>query len=302
MTIKKILVTGGTGLVGSALCQLLQQEGYEVALLSRSKNANSPYPIFTWDYQSNYIEEGAFEGIDAIVHLAGAGVADKRWSAERKKVLLESRTLTSALLYDTLKTVPNQVKTVIAASAIGLYGCTNAPQMMTEDSPKGTDFLANITDHWETNTGRIKELDIRLVQLRIGVVLSNKGGALVKLLEPPVAAKLGKGDQYMSWIHMDDVCGIFLWALQNEQAAGPYNVVAPGPLTNKDFTKKAANIFKKPFVPFPVPRKLLYVILGQMAEIVLGGSKISCKKIQSEGYQFKFTDFESAVKDLKNQN
>lgn len=296
---KKILVTGGTGLVGKELCSQLQKNGYEVSVLSRSKNLNSTYPTFTWDYPSGHLEAGAFEGVDAIIHLAGAGVADKRWSTERKKVILESRTMTSQLLYDQLKAVPNQVKTIIAASAIGIYGSENSPNNMTEESPVGNDYLAEVTREWELATSQFEKLDIRLAQLRIGVVLSNKGGALMKLLEPPVAAALGKGDQYMSWIHMDDVVGMFLWALKNESVIGPFNLVAPAPLTNLEFTKMAAKIFRKPFIPIPVPKFVLQLMLGQMAEIVLGGSKISCEKIQSEGYQFKFTDFESAVKDLK---
>jgi uncharacterized protein len=299
MAINKILVTGGTGLIGKALCKLLQAKGYEVTILSRNKKPESTYPIFTWDYQSEFIEAGAFKGVDAIIHLAGAGIADQRWSTGRKKILLESRTLTSKLLYAQLKATPNQVKTVIAASAIGIYGIENAPAMMTEDSPSGSDYLATITKEWEAATCQLKELNIRLVQMRIGVVLSNQGGALVKILAPPITAPLGKGNQYMSWIHMDDVCGMFLWALQNEQISGPYNLVAPDPLTNKEFTKKAAKIYNKPFLPIPVPKLVLQLMLGQMAEIVLGGSKISNEKIVAAGYAFKFPDFEGAVKDLK---
>lgn len=299
MTMKKILVTGGTGLVGKELCSRLQKDGYQVSILSRSKNPNGPYPTFTWDYQTGHLEAGAFEGVDAIIHLAGAGVADKRWSAERKKVILESRTLTSQLLYDQLKSTPNQVKTIIAASAIGIYGSENSPNSMTEESPVGTDYLAEVTKEWELATSQFEKLNIRLAQLRIGVVLSNKGGALMKLLEPPVAAALGKGDQDMSWIHMDDVVGIFLWAIKNESANGPFNLVAPAPLTNLEFTKIAAKIFKKPFIPIPVPKFVLQIMLGQMAEIVLGGSKISSQKIVDAGYHFQFPDFEEAVKNLK---
>jgi uncharacterized protein (TIGR01777 family) len=299
MKIKKILITGGTGLVGKKLCALLQKEGYEVTILSRSKNPNSPYPTFTWDYQSRHLEAGAFEGVDAIIHLAGAGVADKRWSAERKKVILESRTMTSQLLYDQLKSTPNQVKTIIAASAIGIYGIENSPNSLTEESPIGTDYLADVTKEWEVATSQFENLNVRLVQMRIGIVLSDKGGALMKLLEPPVAAALGQGDQYMSWIHMEDVLGMFLWAIKNESATGPYNVVAPTPLTNHAFTKMAAKIFKKPFMPVPVPKFVLQIMLGQMAEILLGGSKISSQKIVDAGYHFKFPDFEAAVKDLK---
>jgi len=301
MAIKKILVTGGTGLVGKALCNLLASKGYEVSILSRSKNPDSKYPTFTWNYKSAFIEDGAFESVDAIIHLAGAGVADKRWSAKRKTELLESRTETSNLLYNKLKSETNQVTTIVCASAIGIYGIANSSKMMTEDSPKGTDFLADVTNKWEASSSAFKKLDIRLVQMRIGVVLSNADGALVKILEPPICAPLGKGNQYMSWIHIDDVCGMFLWALQNESAIGAFNVVGPLPITNREFTQKAAKAFKKLYIPLPVPKVLLQILLGQMAEIVLGGSKISCEKIEAAGYQLKFRDFEEAVKDLKIQ-
>ena len=298
---KNILVTGGTGLVGQRLIELLDKEGHQISILSRSKNSASKYPVFTWDYKNDHLEDGALSGIDTIIHLAGAGVADEKWSTERKNVILESRTQTSKLLFDKLKSENHHVKTFIAASAIGIYGSDNSPQMMVETSPVGHDFLARVTDAWETSTKRISELGIRLVQMRIGVVLSHKGGALVELLKPPVAAALGKGNQYMSWIHIDDVCGMIQFVLDNEETKGPYNVVGPRPQTNRDFTKTAAKIFKKFYFPIPVPKLVLKLMLGEMATIVLGGSKVSSRKIEEAGYQFKFPDFKSALEDLKKQ-
>jgi uncharacterized protein len=172
---------------------------------------------------------------------------------------------------------------------------------MTETSPVGKDFLAHVTDAWEASTRRFKELGIRVVQLRIGVVLSDKGGALVKLLEPPVAAPLGSGKQYMSWIHIDDVCGMILHLLENKGLEGPYNVVGPRPYTNRDFTKTAAKVFGKTYLPVPVPKLVLKLMLGEMASIVLGGSKVSSAKIEKSGYKFLFPKLEQAVEDLKNK-
>ena len=296
---KKILVTGGTGLVGKTLCKMLQDNGFEVCILSRSKNSSSPYPIFTWDYKKGHLEAGALKGIDAIIHLAGAGVADKRWSKERKQEILESRTLTSNLLFEQLKSEQHQVKTIITASAIGIYGMDTGASLITEEGEIGNDYLAQVTKAWEASTSQFSEINIRLVQLRIGVVLNKVGGALKELMKPPIAAPLSTGNQFMSWIHFEDLCNMFLWALKNEHIQGAYNAVTPNSLTNRAFTKKAARIFKKPFVPIPVPKFLLNIILGEMADIVSGGSKISSDKIEKAGFEYKFTDFEAAVKDLK---
>lgn len=293
-----VLVTGASGLVGTALLESLNKAGYQLSVLSRSKKSNSLYPTFTWDYANDQLEEGALDGIDTIVHLAGAGVADEKWSQDRKEVILESRTQTSRLLYDRLKEGNHQVKTFVAASAIGIYGNDKGNQRLTESSPVGHDFLAHVTDAWELSTRRIEELGIRVVHLRIGVVLSHKGGALVKLLEPPVAAGLGKGDQYMSWIHINDVVGITRQAIDDPEMKGPYNVVAPSPVGNKDLTRAAAKAFGKTFVPFNVPSKIIKVMLGEMASIVLTGSRVSAEKVMKAGYQFEFPKLEAALQDL----
>lgn len=295
------LVTGASGLVGSRLLPTLQQKGHKVSTLSRSKKPEEPYPVFEWDYNNDYLEKGALEGVDTIVHLAGAGVAEKKWSADRKKVMLESRTLTSHLLYKRLKEGDHQVKTLIAASAIGLYGNETGNQRLTESSPVGHGFLAHVTDAWELSTRKFAELGIRVVQLRIGVVLSPDGGALVELLKPPVAAGLGKGTQYMSWIHIDDLVQMIVYAMDNEQLEGPYNAVSPSPKTNKEFTREAAKAHGKTFIPINVPGKLIKVMMGEMASIVLTGNRVSSEKIQKAGFEFRFPKLEPALEDLAGQ-
>ncbi len=295
---KKVLITGGTGLVGSHLIPLLQEHGYKVAVLSRSKDSTKPYEVFEWDYKNDYLEEGAFDGVDTIIHLAGAGVAEKRWTEARKDEIYNSRTKTSFLLYNKLKERPNQVKSFISASAIGYYGMDTGSTNLRETAPAGHDFLAHVTDAWETSTSKITELDIRLVQLRIGVVLSNDGGALVELLKPPVAAPLGKGSQYMSWIHMEDLCRMFLYAIENDTMLGAYNAVAPRPATNKELTKDAAKAFGKTFIPIPVPGLLLKIFLGEMAKVVLGGNRVSSEKIMEAGFKFNQPKLLAALEQL----
>ena len=295
---QNILVTGASGLVGTPLLEQLKSAGHRISVLSRSKKADSPYPVFTWDYANDFLEEGALDGVDTIVHLAGAGVADEKWSQDRKTVILESRTQTSRLLYDRLKQGNHQVKTLVAASAIGIYGNDKGNARLKENSPVGHDFLAHVTDAWELSTNRVEELGIRVVQLRIGVVLSHKGGALVKLLEPPVAAGLGKGSQYMSWIHVDDVIGITLKAIEDPGMTGPYNVVAPKPERNKDLTRAAAQAFGKTFMPINVPSLAIKVMLGEMASIVLTGSRVSAEKVIAAGYEFQYPKLNDALTDL----
>lgn len=298
---KKVLITGGTGLVGTHLIPMLKAKGHEVVVLSRSKDASKPYPIFEWDYKKEYIEAGAFKGVDTVIHLAGAGVAEKRWTPERKDEIYNSRTKTSFLLYKTLKEVHNEVKTFISASAIGYYGLDTGNINLKETAPVGNDFLAHVVDAWETSTSKVTELDIRLVQLRIGVVLAKEGGALVELLKPPVAAPLGKGSQYMSWIHIDDLCKMFVHALENEQMLGPYNAAAPRPMTNKELTREAAKAMGKTFIPIPVPGLILKIMLGEMAKMVIGGNRVSCEKIMETGFQFDYPKLADALNDLKSQ-
>lgn len=284
--------------MGSALIPMLKKQGHEVVVLSRTKTRNASYTVFVWDYKKGYIEEGAFDGVDAIIHLAGAGVADSKWTKERKDEIYNSRTQTSILLFKALEKGGHQVKTFISASAIGIYGNDTGNSLILESADVGHDFLAHVTDAWEAATNKVKTLGIRLVQLRVGVVLSKKGGALVELLKPPVAAPLGKGHQYMSWIHIGDLCRMFVESVENTELAGAYNAVAPKPETNRNLTKLAAKAFKKTYMPFAVPAIVLKIMLGEMAAIVLGGSRISSAKIERAGFKFRFPKLERALDDL----
>lgn len=298
---KTVLITGGSGLIGGKLSELLMRQGYNVTHLSRSKSGNEKFKTFTWDIEKGTVENEAIETADYIVHLAGASVAEKRWTDRRKEQILNSRTKSSDLLYKKLSEGNNSVKAVIGASGINIYGTDTKKALISENSGYGNDFLAEVSKKWEAGIEQIEKLKIRVVRLRIGIVLAKEGGALPKLLEPikwGIGAPLGSGDQYYSWIHIQDLCRAFLEAIENERMRGAYNTVAPNPLTNKEFTKVIASKINRPLILPKVPAFVMKIMLGEMSEIVLGGSKVSPKKLKGEGFKFLFDDFGEAIEDL----
>jgi len=294
---KRILITGASGLVGAELTANLMKGGHQVAHLGRTKRQGN-VPSYTWDVDKGYIEEGALQGIDSIIHLAGAGIADKPWTARRKQEVLESRTRSSTLLYQTLKNTQHQVKSFISASAIGYYGFGGSEEVFTESSKAGTDFLADVVKAWEHEVDRIQELNIRIVKIRIGIVLSNKGGALKEIAKPVrwgAGAPLGNGKQPMSWIHIDDLCAMFRYAVENENLIGAYNGVAPQWSSNREVTRAIAKALHRPLLLPPVPSFVMKLMLGEMANLVLLGSKVSSEKIQQTGFKFQFEDLTTAI-------
>jgi len=299
ITMAKILITGGTGLVGRHLSSRLHAQGHQVVHLSRSENSQSTYPTYRWDIATGYIDEKAMSGVDYIVHLAGAGVADKRWTDERKQVILDSRTESIRLLYKNVRDQSVQLKAFISASAIGYYGADTGSNLLDEESAAGSDFLAEVVKQWESEADRFKEI-CPVCKVRIGVVLDADGGAMKEILKPInyyVGAPLGSGKQLMSWIHIDDLVSMFEYVIEN-QLTGTYNATAPNPVTNEALTKELAGVTGKPLWLPNVPAFVMKVILGEMAQIVLGGSKVSSEKIRKAGFTFKFTQIEDAVKDL----
>lgn len=299
----RILITGGSGLVGMELSKLLTENGYEVAHLTRSKDANFPYQQFKWDISSQQIEDGAINFADAVIHLAGASVADKRWTDERKSLIITSRTESAALLKQAIAKQKNKIQHFIGASGVNYYGMDTGDSLMLEDNPAGDDgFLPEVCKLWEKATDDIEELGIKTAKVRIGVVLAKDGGALPQLAQPiklGAGAALGSGNQIMSWIHIDDLCGIFLHILK-KNLTGPYNAVAPNPVTNKELTKAVAKELDKPLWLPNVPSFAMKILLGEMADMVLGGVKASSLKIESTGYQFKFDKVELALKEIYN--
>lgn len=295
----KILITGGSGLVGSHLSQLLADAGYEVRHLSRSVSGKEVFPTYKWDIKAGLIDPDAFDGVSHIIHLAGAGVADEKWSPQRKKVIIDSRVESTRLLKQKVEELKVKPEMFISASAIGIYGADTGDQLLDEEAGHGTDFLAAVTEKWEAAADLFQDLT-KVAKVRIGVVLSEKGGAMVEVLKPVkayVGAPLGRGTQYMSWIHIDDLCHIFKHVLEH-QLTGIYNATAPNPVTNEALTKELAKATGRPMFLPNVPAFVMKLMLGEMAQIVLGGNRVSSKKIQNKGYQFKFTDVESAVINL----
>ncbi len=295
-----ILITGASGLVGTRLTELLLNKGYSVSHLGRSKKEGL-VKTFVWDINHSIIESGALNSIHTIIHLAGAGVADKRWTKERKQEILESRTKSSALLYNELKNSQHSVTSFISASAIGYYGFEDNKNLLTELSDPGNDFLAQVTKEWEQEVDKISSLGIRVVKLRIGIVLSEKGGALKQMALPIklfAGSPLGTGQQPLSWIHLDDLCAMFIKAVDDDQLKGAYNATGLYAVTNQEMTKAIAKVLNKPLFLPAVPAFALKIMLGEMADIVLNGSKVSSEKIQHAGFKFQFANLEDALNDL----
>lgn len=297
---KNVLITGASGLVGTRLTTLLMQKGYQISHLSRS-SSTGPIRTFLWDVNAGTIENGALDEVDTIIHLAGAGIADKRWSASRKKEILESRTKSTELLFQKLKQSKHNIKTFVSASAIGIYGEGGSERTFTEEDLPAHDFLAEVVRQWEDSVSQIESLGIRVVKIRIGILLSENGGALAEMVKPikwGVGSPLGSGEQLMSWIHIDDACRIFIKGIEDESMKGVYNAVTPNPVSNKQLTKEIARVLNKPLWLPNVPGFVLKLVLGEMADLVLKGSKVSARKIQDSNFDFQFLDLKEALEDL----
>ena len=302
-----ILITGGTGLIGKALTEMLTAGGHKVIVLTRQPRA-SDNPAITyavWNVKAQTIDENAVSSADYIVHLAGAGVADKRWTEARKKEIIESRTQSSALLIKALE-VPNQVKAVISASAIGFYGedSKRSPKrkVFTEDMRADSEFLGTTCKLWEDSIEPVTKAGKRLVKLRIGIVLSNNGGALPEFKKPVkfgIAGVLGSGKQVVSWIHIEDICRLFIFSIENENMQGVFNAVAPSPVTNGELTLILAQKMKgRFFVPLHVPAFALKLALGQMSVEVLKSATVSAEKIRAAGFSFMYPSIDGALENL----
>ena len=295
---QNILITGGTGLIGRHLRTVLEKCGYQVSILSRSKIERTNITCY-WNPEAGEIDSRSLVNSDIIIHLAGASIAGGRWTKEYKQKIIDSRVLSTRLLYESLKR-QSRVKTFISASAIGIYG-NRGDQWVDEYCSLPAVFLANTCRQWEAEVQKITELGIRVVILRTGLVLADDGGILPVLTRPVkwgVGSILGNGNQFMSWIHINDLCRIYLKAVKDSSIYGTYNAVAPHPVTHREFMKTLANVCHRPLWLPPVHEGALKLFLGEKAELVLGGQRVSSKKITEAGFNFEFTKLEHALRSL----
>ncbi|WP_345954997.1 TIGR01777 family oxidoreductase [Mucilaginibacter sp. PAMB04168] len=296
-----VLITGGTGLIGNPLTEALLAKGYQVSHLSRSPGKNPNVKTYLWDVAKGQIDPSCINGVDTVIHLAGAGIADKRWTADRKKQLIESRTQSIQLIYGLLKQNTNhQVRHIISASATGYYS-NRGNEWLTENSVPLHDFLSTCCIEWEKAVDEGLELGLTITKFRTGVVLTTKGGALPQLAKPvrhALGAPLGSGKQYIPWIHIQDAVDIYLQAIEGSLTPDTYNMVAPNPVTNQQLTEAVAKEFNKPLWLPNVPAAVLKLIFGEMSIVVLGSTRVSAQKVQDAGYQFKYNNIDNALRDI----
>jgi uncharacterized protein len=295
-TLMKVLITGGSGLVGQELRSLLSAGGHEVTILTRSPKSREGFR--TWNPGADEYESAWFAGFDAVVHLAGENIAGKRWTKSYKQKLLSSRRDVTRKLATALSRMDNPPRTLISASAIGWYG-DRGDELLTESSPRGTGFLADLCQDWEQAANPAREAGIRVVHPRIGVVLSPKGGALKKMLpifKFGLGGVLGHGRQWMSWIGLDDVAGAIVQLLTDEALKGPVNCVAPNPVTNREFTRTLGRVLSRPTI-FPVPGFMARIAFGEMGEeLLLAGARILPEVLSRGGYEFRAANLEDCLR------
>jgi uncharacterized protein (TIGR01777 family) len=296
----KVLITGGTGLVGMALSELLTSSGIEVNHLSRRLTGDEVYPTYLWDLAAGTIDPKAFEGVDRIVHLAGAPISDEKWTAERKQEILDSRIKSASLLQSKCEELNIKLKQFISASAIGWYPLILSEDVHSEASEIGTGFLADVCKEWEEAADRFEGIADKIVKLRIGLVLTKNAGALTQNSRPIrfyLGAGLGSGKQYMSWIHLSDVARIFEHTIQ-QNLSGVYNAVGPEPTNNQEFMQTLADVMDKPILLPNAPEFVIRLLFGPAAELVLRGVPLSSKKIRDTGFEFLYPTLNSSLFDI----
>ena len=297
-----VLITGGNGLIGAALTELLLSRGYTVTILSRSgKSSNPSVKVFKWDIDAGYIDPGCIENVGAIIHLAGEGIADEPWTKARKQSLIKSRTGSLRLIYSLLEqNQKHQVKTLISSSAVGYYG-DRGDEILEEEAEAGEDFLSLVCREWENIADEGLKYIPRIVKLRTGVVLDKVRGALPQMAKPIKAgfgAPLGSGKQWAPWIHIKDVAALYAFCLQHEHLQGGFNATAPNPVTNEELTKILAARLHKRLLPVNVPGFALRIILGEMSRVVLNSNRASAGKIIEAGFTFSFDTIERALENI----
>ena len=298
---KTILITGANGMLSKHLAKQLEHE-YIIRFLTRKVRKNNEY---LWDSSKNYIDPNALKNVHTIIHLAGSSIAEKKWTTAIKERIYSSRIETSNLILDTLKKHKLTIDTFISASAVGYYGTLTSETIFDEESPKGNDFLSDVCDKWENAAHQFKSDSVarRVVIKRIGIILAKNDGALKKIVQPirfGIGSGIGTGNQYMPWIHIQDLSNIFHFALNNNDLDGTFNAVSPEHITNIELTKKIGKTISRPILLPNIPKFVIKGLFGEMGSILLEGSRVSSEKIVNAGFTFKYENVNDALNNLLN--
>lgn len=292
----KLLISGSHGLVGKALVKSLESAGHEIFCLVRHA-PGSDFEV-EWSPDRYSIALARLEGFDGVIHLAGESIASGRWDEEKKRKIRESRVKGTKLLSDALANLARPPRTLVSASAIGYYG-NRGDELLTETSPPGDDFLSGVCVEWEKSTAHALEKGIRVVNTRFGIILDSQGGALAKMLTPfrmGVGGKVGSGEQWMSWIALDDVVAAIEYVLASQTLKGPVNFVAPNAVRNAEFTKTLGRVLSRPTI-FPIPAFGARLAFGEMADaLLLSSQRVEPERLKEAGYQFKYANLEGALR------
>lgn len=298
---KRVLISGGSGLIGMHLTSLLLEKGYTVSHLSRKASQFGKVRVYRWDPEKRIADHALTGEFDYLIHLSGAGIGEKRWTGKRKNEILSSRVDTAKFLYDIVLNNNIKLRAFISASGTGYYGTAKISRPFNEADPPGTDFLGMVCKKWEQEADRFSEAGIRTVKIRTGVVLAKKGGILEQLTKPfryGLVIRMGSGQQYIPWIHISDLCKIYLKAIEDTGMEGAYNAVAPADVTHNELMKQLASKHNIKILLPPVPEFIVKLVLGEMADIIIRGNRVSAEKILSAGYSFEFKDLHSALRDI----
>ncbi|OXA77321.1 hypothetical protein SAMN05444397_103476 [Flavobacterium aquidurense] len=296
---KNVLLTGGTGFIGKHLTDVLIENGFTISILSRSNKKNTPsITYYKWNLKDNFIEQDAILNADYIIHLAGEGIVEKRWTKKRKKAILESRTKPIELIFSILKENNKTLDAFISASAVGLYGAITTQEICTEETPPANDFLGATCQQWEHAADQIATLGIRTVKIRTGIVLGKDEGFLKKItpsFKAGFGAILGSGKQYLPWIHIEDLCQIYLKAIVDTEMQGAYNATITDNTTNANLSRILAHLYGYTIWLPNIPEFIIRLALGEMSIAVLEGQRISSEKIKKAGFEFQYNDIEATL-------
>lgn len=297
----KVLITGGSGLVGSRITRLLQDKNIEVVHLTRTPSSKFGIKTYQWDWKKKEIDDNCLNGITDIIHLAGAGIADKPWTMNRKHEIIKSRVETANLIFQKIKETNHQLNSFISASGVGYYGAIDSDMFFTETDQPNDDFIAKSCIYWEKSADQFSELPTRVLKIRTGVVLDKDKGALpkiAKMINLGLGSPIGTGKQAMPWIHLEDIANLYVEVLLDNTYSGVYNAVAPQPVTNEEITKEIAAVLNRPLFLPKVPAFVLRTIYGELSDIVLKGSNVSPKKLLNAGFEFQYPTLKEAIENI----